>query len=365
MTTDPNILALIARSGLSEADLLDFVEGDLPADRAAAVVRVLGEHPELSRTVMAMRSDRHELGHELELIAARSDAAFVYSVVYQGVTGEIDPEFAARFEAGGGSIPRMRPTRVVRASRFRFPARSVGTLLAACLALAFFGAIWAAWPSSPASSTTSPRAEAPAQSVPEFDAAPVEQAEVSVGAPALAAAPAEPSLPEWGPTTLLSTPAEALAAAQEGRLVIRVFSPDAERGRGLVESITTAPSVSRVAVLQGRMADHAADRIAEAIPVPTGPVFAADPTATFDPPEGSSADRASWVYMIEVEPTERGMSLLISGLSRERGMLVEMLRSDAPVTTPGSAGDVSWFRKPSRDWTHRIAAPVVVQSVQR
>ncbi|MEO0629663.1 MAG: hypothetical protein AAFY46_02910 [Planctomycetota bacterium] len=364
MTTDPNILALIARSGLTEADLLGFVEGELPADRAAAVVRVLGEHPELSRTVMAMRGDRNELGHELELIAARADAAFVDSVVYQGVTGEIDPEFAARLEAGGGSIPRMRPTRVVRASRLRFHARSVGTLLAACLALAFFGAIWAAWPSSPASSTTSQQAEAPAQVVPELDAAPVEQAEVLVDAPALAAPPVEPSLPEWGPTTLLSTPAEALAAAQEGRLVIRVFSPDAERGRGLVESITTAPSVSRVAVLQGRMADHAADRIAEAIPVPTGPVFAADPGAA-PAPAGPSPDRASWVYMIEVEPTERGMSLLISGLSRERGMLVEMLRSDAPVTTPGSAGDVSWFRKPSRDWTHRIAAPVVVQSVQR
>lgn len=356
---------MVMRSGLAEDELLDFIEGELPADRSAAVLRVLAAHPELSRAVMAMRADRGELSHELELTLGDPDPAFVESVVHQGVTGEWDPAFAERFEATGrtsdGGIRHMQPTRIVRAHRLRFPARAVGTLLAASVALAFFGAIWLAWPAPPAAPAPTAVAAGSASEAARVDVPSTDAPIASGEALALAESTDTSSPVEWGPTSVIVTPAEALAAAQEGRLVIRVYSPDAQVGRSLVESITMAPSVSRVAVLEGRLDDLEADQIASAIPLPTGPVFAGDPSG-IDAERAAPAERASWVYMLEVEPTERGMSLLMAGLSREPGVLVELLRSGEPVTTPGSAGDVSWFRSPSRDWTRRIAAPVVVQS---
>ncbi len=373
MTTDPSnlnrLLPLIARSGLTEDELLDFVEGELPADRSAAVLRTLAAHPELSGAVMGMRSDRGRLSHELELVAAEPDRSFVEAVVHQGVTGELDPAFAALFEStgrAGGGVPRMRPTRVVRAHRrLGWPARAAGVLLAACVAGAFFGAVWLAWPSAPVSLGAPRLAEAPPTAPAEAGAL-AEAAPLAARAPvSVAQAPAD-GLPahEWGPTTTIVTPAEALAAAREGRLVIRLYAPDAALGRGLVESITTTPSISRVAVLDGPVTDVDALRIAGAVPTQTGPVYAGDP-ASVDTDRPAPSERASWVYMVEVEPTERGVSLLLAGLSRRPGVLVELLRSGEPVTTPGSAGDVSWFRGPSRDWTRRIAAPIVVQSGER
>ncbi|MEM7623386.1 MAG: hypothetical protein AAF235_09300, partial [Planctomycetota bacterium] len=191
MNTDPHILAMIARSGLTEDDLLGFIEGDLPADRAAAVVRTLADHPELSAMIVGMRSDRSSLGHELEFAAAEPDPAYLDAVVHQGVTGEIDPEFAARFEAigrtvNGGAIPRMRPTRVIRVSRFRFPVRAAGTLLAACVAIAFFGAIWAAWPTTPNASTPPAIADGAAASPIEAESAFDREPGIAEATPAIA-----------------------------------------------------------------------------------------------------------------------------------------------------------------------------------
>ncbi|MEM9662243.1 MAG: hypothetical protein AAF937_08025 [Planctomycetota bacterium] len=367
-TTDPYILHLIARSGLAEDDLLSFVEGDLGADRAAAVVRVLAEHPELSSLLMEMRSDRSELGQELEfeLVAAEPDASLVGAAVHQGVTGELDPAFAARFEATGrqhgGGMPRMRPTRVRRARRLRFPARAAGTLLAACIIGGFLGAVYFAWPSTPMPPAVPGLASSGAEATTDSEPIPaVAPGETEPDALIADAGGFDEPVPDWGPTMSIQTPAAALEAALEGRLVIRLYSPDGAAGRHLVESITMAPSVSRVAVLEGQLTDVEASRIAGSIPVPTGPVYAGDPEDVELRPQPQDG-RASWVYMIEVEPTERGMSLLLAGLSRRPGVLVELLRSGAPVTTPGSADDVSWFRSPSRDWTRRVAAPIVVQS---
>ena len=377
MTTDhnnpsnpsqPNLSHLVARSGIAEDDLLSFVEGDLPAERSAAVIGALAADPELSSLVMGMRSDRSQLEHEFELDVTEPDAAFVGAVVHQGVTGELDPEFAARFEAtgrarGDGSPPRMRPTRVVRARRLRFPTRAAGALLAACVAVAFFGASYAAWPATPPAPVPSPTAEGTAAT----DAtrgidSPSDSAAAESDAPIAVASRFEEDIPEWGPTRVIETPAQAMAAALEGRRVIRRYSPNAASGRWLVESITATPSVSRVAVLQGQLTDTEAERIAGSIPSRTGPVFAGDPSDVTAPSPVSRGGRASWVYMVEVEPTERGMNLLLAGLSRRPGVLVELLRSGKPVTTPGSVNDVSWFRSPSRDWTRRVAAPIVVQS---
>ncbi|MEL6796371.1 MAG: hypothetical protein AAFO89_06050 [Planctomycetota bacterium] len=362
-----NLSHLIARSGIAEDDLLSFVEGDLSAERSAAVIGALAADPELSSLVMGMRSDRTQLEEEFELDVTEPDAAFVGAVVHEGVTGELDPEFAARFEAtgrarGDGSPPRMRPTRVVRARRLRFPTPAAGTLLAACVAVAFFGAIYAAWPATPPAPAPSSIAEggAAADAVRGVDSS-IASAATEADTAIADASRFEEDIPEWGRTQVIETPAQALAAALEGRLVIRLYSPNAASGRWLVESITATPSVSRVAVLRGQLTDTEAERIAGSIPSPTGPVFAGDPAGVAAMPE-RLAGRASWVYMIEVEPTERGMNLLLAGLSRRPGMLVELLRSGEPVTTPGSVSDVSWFRASSRDWTRRIAAPIVVQS---
>jgi hypothetical protein len=373
MNTNPDILRLIARSGLDESDLLAFIEGELPVERSARLLRELSAHPELREAVFAMRGDRGELETELaadvEAAAVAFDAASIGSVVHQGVTGEFDAEFAARLEAsGGGAIPRMRRPRVARSRRMRIPAAAVGTLMAASVAVVFGGLVWLAWPTpvvpsgsqriADAEIETTPIGDEPSPAVASADL----QREAASAGEALSG-PADQGV-EWAGTTVLASAAEALEAAREGRLVIRIYSPNAQAGRSLVESVTMTASVSRVAVLEGAVDVGAASRIAEAVPVPTGPVFAGDP-AGLDVPEVRSGERASWVYMLEVEPTERGISLLVAGLSREPGMLVELLRSDRPVTTPGSADDVSWFREPSRQWTRRIAAPVIVQSGER
>ncbi|MEM8757548.1 MAG: hypothetical protein AAGF47_07180, partial [Planctomycetota bacterium] len=192
------------------------------------------------------------------------------------------------------------------------------------------------------------------------------------------AAPSAPDAGEDGPWSAgFGTPAgseriagaaEALAAAQEGRLMIRVVSADGRAARAMVESITTQPSVSRVAVLEGRMHDVEAERFVAAVPADEPVVYASSRITgrgleSDDEPDRGPRRLASDAYMLEVEPTERGFALLLAGLRRDPGVLVQLVRTGEPVTTPGGAGDAVWFTRPTRDWQPRIAAPVLVESL--
>ncbi|MEO1583506.1 MAG: hypothetical protein AAFR96_02905 [Planctomycetota bacterium] len=383
---DLPILPLIARSGLSEADVLAFIEGELPGDHSAEIVGVLASHPELSEQVFAMRGDRGELSNELGLIGLPGDPVFARASVARGVTGELDADLAHLIESTGSG---ERVAQGVRTSIRRVPthrrlrlvsARGVGGVLAACLLAGMSALLYSVWPSSPAApastgagaTTHGGRADgSPAGPA----SASAERIDASTGEPLFALAnddAADLVPPGWtaGDATAISTPAEALAAAEQGRLLIRVFSPHPSVGRGLIETITTTPSVSRVAVLLGEAEGIEASSALAAVPVTLGPVFAGDASLRELASEASASASASgvggrassWVYLLEIEPTERGFSLLMSGLSRDRGALVQLWRSDRPLTTPGSVDGVLSFEGPPRRWSRRVAAPVVVQS---
>ncbi|MGP1273096.1 MAG: hypothetical protein ACTS22_07165 [Phycisphaerales bacterium] len=374
---DRHIQLQLQHTGLTEDDLLGFVEGTLGEADLPRVVRALGASPALSELALSMRADQQRLMRTLdaEIRALEPDRTLVDAAVAQGVTGRIPPELARAIEASPhGSLPVHRVTmvrgrrRARAASLLRSPrwSAALGTALAACVVVGLIGILRLSWPAS------APTRPAPGPLATDDIAAPgARRADLSAEPTVAAATGAEdergrtratPSRPLDAPVRIASA-AEALEAAREGRLLIRLASSDGRAATELIGTITTQPSVSRVAVLEGAVSASSARALAAALPVPTAPVFASREGETDGVRVASPRRVPMGGYMLEVEPTERGFSLLLAGLQREPGVLVQLIRTAEPVTTPGSASDAAWFRGPSRDWQPRIAAPVVVESL--
>jgi hypothetical protein len=166
------------------------------------------------------------------------------------------------------------------------------------------------------------------------------------------------------PASLLSTPAEALAAARQGRLVIRMVAVNPEAAVRLIEDMSMG-GAARVAVVSGRLDDTQAAALEVALPDRPGLVYAATSEQAREQGRGQARAglmRLEAAYMLEVEPTERAFALLLARLGSERGVMVQLARSAEPVTTPGSVASLSWFRRPSDAWQARISAPVVIET---
>lgn len=382
-----DIQGLLAAAGLGEDELSDLIDGSPETGRGAELLRRLGASPDLSALVWSMRADRDALS---EVPLPEADSALVARAVSAGLSGEIPASLASEIEESGtsGEPPRMPRSRVVRprGSR-RIGSRGIGTGwvaagLAACLGLGFLALVRSVWPGPGArpsagvriaggdTETSRPGADTDVWDTPA--STPVPEAMVPVEGPFAGGEPMARSSDgpvaaagTWseGPGVIL-TAGEALEAARSGRLIIRVIGASGSAARSLVESITTEPSVARVAVLAGESDRATLAVYASALPEESGPVYA----STSDSPGRERGERlrprAESAYTIEVEPTERAFALLLSGLRREPTVLVELVRTAEPVTTPGSVSDFGWFRRSPRHWQPRIAAPVVVETLE-
>jgi hypothetical protein len=378
-----DIQGLLAAAGLTDEELADLIDGSPEPGRGAELLRRLGASPELAALVWAMRSDRDAL----EAVApGEPDRSLVSRAVASGVMGEIPSSLAAEIEDGGvsGRPPRMPRSRVVRlrgSGRIgagRMGSGWVAAGLAACLGLGFLGVLRSVWPAPTASRFAAGSAE------PGVTAASEEATDFTAGRVSDPLGPVGPDEPSAGPGLIASesgpeglagvrasmgngpaairTAGEALAAAREGRLVVRVIGSSESSARALVETITTEPSVSRVAVLAGESDAGVLAVLSSSLPEEPGAVFASSETA--EPgAAGLVRPRVVSAYTIEVEPTERGFSLLLSGLRRDPAVLVELVRTAEPVTTPGSVSDAGWFRRSPRHWQARIAAPVLIETL--
>ncbi|MEM9166785.1 MAG: hypothetical protein AAGB48_07140 [Planctomycetota bacterium] len=384
-----DIQALLARHGLTEDLLLGFVEDTLPPGEAAGIVESIAVDAELGDLVWSMRRDRRALAGALAIdrTTAAPDWSAIDQAVTIGVTGEIPADLARELEETGIGKTGPRPNRVrtgasrgrsirVPASGRRLAVRGFAGTLAACLLVGVAWVMIDAWPDTSRTAVLRDRSiagVAPSQPEPSpTRAGAMDRARSDALAFAdLDDAPAAEGL-AFGLSTAgrsmltdaerIEDPAAMLAAAREGRLILRVVSADAHAALEAVESITTQPSVARVAVLEGAMDRDAGLTLAGALPASGPPVYASERTLAARAARTTvSFDGA---YMLRVEPTERGLGLLVAGLGRDARVSVQAIRSAEPVTTPGRVADLIWFRSPSRTWQPRVSAPVVIETVR-
>ncbi|MEM8756521.1 MAG: hypothetical protein AAGF47_01910, partial [Planctomycetota bacterium] len=172
-----DIANLLARSGLTEGDLLGLVEDTLPPSETGRVLGALAAAPELDAMVWLMRSDREAslaaFAVDREAAGAAPDLDAIDLAVELGVTGDIPAAFAERIESTGvgrsrvhlrrlaehaqRSAPgrrRLRPGRTGRRGRLGTVLGSVATgAVAFGLGLALLAGLgWAiviAWPAPP------------------------------------------------------------------------------------------------------------------------------------------------------------------------------------------------------------------------
>lgn len=372
MTTPPPNTGFALPTGLSEDDLIDWIESDARArvsapsgSGIARVERALVEHPHLRGMLDAMRVDRAALGaletpappawmaraileeHERQALLALSDVA------------TLGPRRAARAREEGEAF-----TLSAMPGWFR-PALAA----AAVLALVF-----GAWQLLPLVR----RAPAPVQGPEVAQQNPIEPArpivtepEVSVPQPPVLALGPVPTRLEPSPADRLARKidmpvAEALALARAGRLVlvvdVRGIEPAREAASALARVPTDAswrlrePTDALIAAMTGpdqvlaQGVGHESDELLTAHRGPLGQfeiVLATAPT----------------VYLAQASATPQAMLQLVEALDRIGGdvrlvVLDEPLPGSGAMPTPAIPGTLLWWDAAPDAWHPWAGIPV-------
>jgi len=360
-------------AGLTEDELLGWVEGTLARDEALRVASLLGEQPVLQRMAMGMRSDRLALA---SLPDERPPSDLIERVEAtmerQALLGLADDAL----EAGVGPMPVVRPIRVgagwgggvlgMSPTTLRL-GMAAGVLLA-CGIGAYFamnalrvndgsdGPIWA---------DATPAEEPPTVPPVVEEMAPFpEMSSALASAKTWSPAPLEYS---EAPPTLSSGMSidRALALAEVGRLVVRVRSDSplrsAERLGGMVESRRLNSDWRVAGLAEGPMADLFGTDVVDPIAL----------AGSEDGPERLDIEAPTYanVFIAEARLTAESLRSLLDGLAqRGQSPSFEEIAEPAPQIDDGTLElrDIVWWStgNPS-DWGPWIKVPVVVERKQR
>ena len=375
-----DIFIAMIDAGLDESAVMAFIDGDLGHDKALAVVEALGRDAELAEIIWAMRADRQALiGSGVATPPAEPDASIIARALDSAFPAELDTVALSTIEQTGFTEkpivdPIYRPARPRRslhrkrrprpamwwATRWAIPLTAAATVAIGALAL-WKLPIGASHPiAGPGTSSTLAGSETPTGTDPK-PTAPVELAASPADQTPMAGnAPVERS-PQAGPHTV-ETPAEALKLARQGRLVVRLASADPTTTRTLVDDLTMTATLSRFASIDGPITGDQSLAVMDALPAVDGPIMA---SAKHPGPDGAKVAREPvGVYMLRVEPTERAFMLLLTKLRTYDHTIVEIVAAADPVTTPGSASDLSRLRRSPGQWAPKISMPVVVEEIK-
>lgn len=397
--------------GDDEAELLAYIEGELPSERAEQVERALAADPRTQHRVEALRNDRALLsGFEAEEAAP--------DWLLDGVREQLERDAlfnpAAEPDARGQiPVSRVVPSRGPILARLFGPFGVARAAIAAGLLLLVGGGAYWAGVMSVRSSIERPlglsgdsiamHTDELASPEPDRSAASRPPAPTEPDAPSRARALIETApAPEATEQTLLAdllraderidpeppvTLEEAVTLAREGRLAVRITSRDrattesrlatlverTRRQRGLWRLTDSVPT-AYAAVVRGQEQLIAARRH-DAVRSDDDPALAAgrgaderlrirgtrgaEPT----PPQLPRGARPPSLYLLEVRAEDASLEAVLRVLATgtDRTAAFERLHSavtPGPVLDPGA---VLWWAGPPSNWIRRVPVPVIVE----
>lgn len=372
-------------AGLTEADMIDLVDGKLAADREQAVLSALKAEPKLALLVRQMRGDEAGLAMLRDVRVPTDLGDRIESALQtQALRDLAAQEAQAPAEAVMASVVTVREASEGGAWRIllesAWPRRlATAASIAIVAGVGYLG--YNEYQRSlqrPGLGITTTGGAAPI--VPE----PVNPTSIEI-----AADPAkEPTTPD-GPTpdTAVAaaeamTPERAIELARQGRLVISVRLPSAGS-----DAMKRVESIARAAGREGGWRPMPMNQLPPAYaglmtpsievpqsPLPNGP---GQPTLTSDgqagpgpsaTPQLSTPRRPVVVAIYAVELAPRGAMLtgLLDALSpgRPEGAVFRVV--DAPMlpAAPVSPEDVLWWQNPPASWGLKVRVPVVVEGLE-
>jgi len=373
-----DIFIALIDAGLDESAVLSFVEGQSGlAGEAAGIVEALASDAHLAEMVWQMRADRDAIESDAQAVPVPSATlAMVSAVLDEEISNEIDTRDLCSIEVSGTDSadiapPAHKPIKVRRAKRhaMRIPSRApriIGALAAAAVlvlivSIALPNLDFGTGNSSPkdriaATDTDLPMPNGANTAI--ADASPTDQA----GGDSLLTEPRRAYRPEQQPIVVTSA-AQALRLAKEGRLIVRLTSYRDSTTSTLAAQLTTGSDLMRFAAVEGRASADETQDFQSALPKLQEPMMASADESKGGP-RMVTTRQSEGAYMLRVEPTERAFTMLIAKLKNYEGLTVELIGAASPVTTPGSAADLSGLTGSPTTWKPRITVPVVVESIK-
>ena len=377
-----DIFIALIDAGLDESAVLSFVEGlSGPAGEAAGIVEALANDAHLAEMVWQMRADREAIGCDAQATPVpAATLAMVSAVLDEEISNEIDAHDLRNIEELGiGSAdiapPAHKPIKVRRLRRhtMRLPRRApriIGSLAAAAVlvlvvSLALINIDFGPGTLSQRGPVAASNTDLPTQHRTPVQLADAQPTDTPEGDRLL---PEQPRTyrPKQQPVVVASA-GEALNLAKEGRLIVRLTSFHESTTNTLTMQLATGNQLMRFAVVEGKASTDAKEVLLGALPKLNDPVMASAVDSHAGPRTGPrlvATRHNEGAYMLRVEPTKRAFSMLIAKLSSYEGLTVELIGAPNPITTPGSAADLSGLAGSPTTWKPKITVPIVVESIQ-
>lgn len=378
-------------AGLTEADLVDMVDGDVPPQREALVIDALQQRPAIGLLVKQMRADQARVQAMAELTPAAP------TNLLEGIQAKLDRDALAELvqeaEEASAPIPFSQAPRVSgHGGIIRVLAESPwARRFATAASLAIVAAIGAVgirevskrWPSLPGTVNVvnggGAESTSPAIVVTPAPADESLNGTAPIAAPTELATAEQPLAPE-APAPL--TAAQALAMAREGRLVVTV------RSARLGETLRHLEGLSRTAaadvrwraydleLLPSELATLSTPRSIEPAAVPDGPaapLFFAGTSSTAStgfvgpvPAEVPPRLVVKSVHVIRMAADATRLTDLVRDLNITRDQVAEFHLLPAPIEHGPSLEpeSVLWWSGSSESWTPRIMVPIVVETIE-
>jgi len=397
--------------GIDETDLLALIEGTpLPAERAARLREALATDPRLAELAALMRADRDTLA-SLAPVSAPSDLLDRVEAILEreALVGLARTEATAGVDALPIStyLPARRPW-MTRRTGAPLAAAAAVLLIAGGVLMLIPGKRPIVPPPGPLANDTTDRPSStdlahstttkPTLSNTGTPGEP-ERAPVDVAAKpatetptATDTTPADPVIAKVAPLPAI-TPEQLIAAASEGRLVLRLrAAPDKAFGRisalntnarslrvePMTDGQRSAAAVAFVGAWARRqpMIDPAPllPRLPEPAPLARGnPLAPSAPTAVVpvgivreaEPPAAREPEPviASQAYITAVPATTEGLESLIKALGNETVPADwQLLPVSVQIDAPADASSILWWASPPATWAKRFTVPIVVQT---
>lgn len=397
-------------AGLTEADLMDMVDGTVSAEREWVVIDALQARPQLGLLVKQLRMDRVGMTmladfaettppNMLEAIEARLDRAALSALVHEAEEASA-PIPISRVQPVGSGNGRG----IIRLIAESVWARRLATAASIAIVggLGVLGAreLLRKWPRLPGSvpvATTAggdPSPPAPAATVAGADGQQTGQPDM---APETTVASVDPTNIRPEPSDEPEHPltaAEAIALAQEGRLVITVRTAKLEGTLKQLESLSRASAStdmrwrsqdpdrlpSELAMLAVPLPDPSLDPRPPMSPTFVGP---SRPPAMASEGHGVAAqpprhDESAWLVLdqpqvrvrairtVRMNADARQLEDLLSDLNVSKDAAAKFRVLPTPIAERPSLEpeSVLWWASGSDSWTHKITLPIVVETVE-
>lgn len=378
-------------SGLTEADVVDMVDGDVPPHREALVIDALQQRPMLGLLVKQLRADR---------VATQSLAEFTATApsnLLEGIQARLDRDALAELvheaEEASAPIPISQAPRldghggVIRVLAESVWARRLATAasIAIVAGIGFVGVreIAKRWPRMPSVVVIQPPAPTdPAPPAPvEIAAGEVQPAAGDtanpLAPPAITVSAAEDPAVDAAPLSI----ADALALARDGRLVITV------RSSRVADTLRQLEGLSRTAAADVRWRAFDLARLPTELAALSTPRTLA-PASVTNRPDTNPAVLASRnaaaavvgpmpapearrpvvkaVHVVRMGADATRLGDLLKDLNITRDQVAEFHALPAPIAH-GPAIEpesVLWWSAGGENWAPRIVVPIVVETVE-